>query len=75
MRKTRGLTRSVIARIVPAFSGAVAPLEYNDDAQALGLHPGLQRAELSLQTAQFRFVLFATQFIRIVDCLLVFSSH
>ena len=40
-----------------ALAGGVAPLEDDDDAQALGLHPLLQDAQLRLQPRQLLLVL------------------
>src|SRR5207302_1836875 len=45
----------------PAFAGRVAPLEHDDGAQALELHPFLQMAELDLKLVQFLLVGFALE--------------
>ena len=50
-RNTRGLTRSVIALIVPPLPAASRPSKITIDAQPLGLHPLLQDAQLALQPA------------------------
>src|SRR5580704_7318617 len=55
-RKTRGLTLSVIALIVPPFPAA---FEYDNDPGACRFHPILQIAELHLQLLQLLFVLLA----------------
>ena len=52
-RNTRGLTALGDGADGPALAGAVASFEDDDHAQPLGLHPGLQRAQLGLQAAQF----------------------
>ena len=46
----------------PALARAVASFEYDDDAQPLGLHPFLKRAELGLQATKLLLVLLAGQF-------------
>src|SRR5262249_17784893 len=40
----------------PALAGGVTPFEDDDDAEAVVPHPILQRTELDLQFAQFRFI-------------------
>ena len=45
----------------PALARAVASLEHDDDAQPLGLHPLLERAELGLKASKFLLVLLAIQ--------------
>src|SRR3982750_287883 len=52
---TRGLTRSVIALIVPPFPA----FEHDDDSQALRLDPFLDIAELGLELPQLLLVGFA----------------
>ena len=49
-----GLNRAPLA-------GGIAPFEQNNDARAFVFHPRLQTAELNLQLAQFRFVVFPLQ--------------
>ena len=44
-----------------ALAGRVAPLEDDDDAQPLVLHPVLQRAQLALQPGQLLLVVLALQ--------------
>ena len=43
----------------PAFTGAVASFEHDDDSQSFCLYPGLERAKLALKSPQFRLVLLA----------------
>ena len=48
-RNTRGLTRSVIALIVPPLPAPSRPSNTMHDLEALGLHPFLELDELAVQ--------------------------
>ena len=60
LRNTRGLTRSVMALIVP-LAGAVASLEQDHDPQALVLHPLLEGAQFGLKPVQLLLVWLAPE--------------
>ena len=60
-RNTRGLTRSVSARIVPPLPAVSRPSKTMIDAVALVLDPLLQLAQLGLQLAQLLLVLLVLQ--------------
>jgi hypothetical protein len=51
-RKTRGLTRSVIALMMPPFSRGVSAFEQKNNARAAVLDPVLQITELDLKLSQ-----------------------
>ena len=58
-----------------ALSGAVAPLEHDDDPQAFVFHPVLKVAQLGLKPAQFLLVFFAFQFRAILVFLPLVFRH
>ena len=58
----RGLTRSVMARMVPPFPAPSRPSNTHHDALPFGFHPGLKVAKLGLEPAQLLLVFFALQF-------------
>ncbi len=65
-----------MARMVPAFSSAVASFEHDDDSQPFGLYPGLERAKLALKSPQFRLDCVPDNFEEgVVFFLLMFFRH
>jgi hypothetical protein len=56
MRKTRGLTRSVIRLDGAALAGSIAALEDDAHLQPLVYHPLLQLDQLHMQLGQFLVV-------------------
>ena len=58
-RKTRGLTRSVIALMVPPLPAPSRPSNTTMIRKPLSFDPLLKVAQLRLQPAQFLFVLLA----------------
>ena len=64
-RKTRGLTRSVRARMVPPLPARVAAFKDDDHAQTFVLHPILEFAQLGLELAQLLLILFGLQFLAV----------
>jgi len=58
-RNTRGLTRSVMARIVPALAGSITAFEDDNHSKPFVFDPRLKLAKLHLEPIHFFLVLFA----------------